>query len=129
MAQKISIHKQPVLPVSQSINKVGKQGETQNLPFQNILHSQLGQADNQLKFSAHAKQRMVQSGLEFEPSQLEKIARAVETASQKGSKESLVLTDNAALVISVKNNTVITVVESERMKENVFTNIDSAVII
>lgn len=129
MIQKINIHKQPIQPVSQNVNKAAKQGENPKIPFQDILHSQIGQADNQLKFSAHAKQRMVQSGLEFDPSQLEKIARAVKTASQKGSKESLVLTENAALVISVRNNTVITVVESERMKENVFTNIDSAVII
>ncbi|WP_028307500.1 TIGR02530 family flagellar biosynthesis protein [Desulfitibacter alkalitolerans] len=129
MTQKISIHKQPILPVSQSINRAPKQGKTEKIPFQDILTSQLDQVDNQLKFSAHAKQRMVQSGLQFESSQLEKIARAVKAASQKGSKESLVLTDNAALVVSVKNNTVITVVESERMRENVFTNIDSAVIV
>ena len=129
MTQRINIHKQPILPVNQGQNKATKQTQTAKGAFQEILQSQIGNTQGQLKFSAHATQRMLQSGLQFEPAQLEKISKAVQTASQKGSKESLVLTDNAALVVSVKNNTVITVIESVRMKENVFTNIDSAVII
>ena len=139
MTQEININKQPILPINQSAANVKavKQVEKGKVPFQDLLRSQLNQTglsqgsqnDSQLKFSAHAKQRMIQSGLSFEPTQLEKIADAVKAASQKGSKESLILTQNAALVVSVKNNTVITVLESERMRENVFTNIDSAVIV
>ena len=49
-------------------------------------------------------------------------------AEQKGSKDSLVLLDDLAFVVSVKNKTVVTAVDSNRAKENVFTNIDSVVI-
>ena len=53
----------------------------------------------------------------------------VDRAAAKGAKESLVLVDNAALVVSIKNRTVITAVDQAHLKENVFTNIDSAVIV
>ena len=53
----------------------------------------------------------------------------VDRAAAKGAKESLVMIDDVALVVSVKNRTVITAVDKAQLKENVFTNIDSAVIV
>ena len=63
--------------------------------------------------------------------ELTKLNTAVDRAAQKGAKESLVLmnNNNLALVVSVKNKTVITAMDSASMKDNIFTNIDSAVII
>jgi flagellar operon protein len=58
-----------------------------------------------------------------------KLKEAVEKVGLKGSRESLILTDKAAFVVSVKNSTVITAVDRESLKENVFTNIDSTVMI
>ena len=54
---------------------------------------------------------------------------AVGKAREKGARDSLILMDNLALVVSIKNNTVITAVDEQSLKENVFTNIDSAVIV
>ena len=51
----------------------------------------------------------------------------MDRAAQKGARESLVLLDDVALVVSIKNRTVITAVDAANLKENVFTNIDSAV--
>jgi flagellar operon protein len=53
----------------------------------------------------------------------------VDKAATKGSRESLLLMENMALVVSVKNRTVITAVDNDKLKENVFTNIDSAVVL
>jgi flagellar operon protein len=50
-------------------------------------------------------------------------------AEQKGAKQSLFMLDNVAMVVSIKNRTVITAVDGDSMRENVFTNIDSAAII
>ena len=60
---------------------------------------------------------------------LVKIENAVERASQKGASESLLLMDDLAFIVSVKNRTVITVIDGHNMKDNVFTNIDSAIIV
>ena len=60
---------------------------------------------------------------------LRTLEKAVDTAAQKGSKESLILSDNAAFIVSVRNKTVITVLDRNQMNGNVFTNIDSTVVI
>jgi len=60
---------------------------------------------------------------------LERLNKGVELAQQKGSEETLVLVDSTAFVVSVKNNRVITMLSNDDLKGNVFTNIDSTVII
>ncbi|MBP2662588.1 MAG: flagellar operon protein [Firmicutes bacterium] len=83
-----------------------------------------------VKFSQHALQRLNSRKIQLDSTQLNKLSQAVEKAAQKGAKESLVLmNDNLAFVVSVKNKTVITAMDGANIKDNVFTNIDSAVII
>lgn len=82
-----------------------------------------------LKFSAHALHRIKDRSIAMDQALREKLEKAVDTASQKGSKESLILSDNAAFIVSVKNKTVITVLDRNQMNGNVFTNIDSTVVI
>ena len=89
----------------------------------------LQEADTKLKLSAHAQQRLASRSISLNQQDWDKINQGVERAAAKGAREALVLTDKAALVVSVKNRTVITAVDPASMKENVFTNIDSAVIV
>ena len=91
-------------------------------PFDSILQ-------DRLKVSAHAQTRIKSRDIELTPEKWQRVLKGVDQASQKGAKESLVLVDNVALIVSVKNRTVITAVGKENLKENVFTNIDSAVIV
>jgi flagellar operon protein len=59
---------------------------------------------------------------------LDRLNGGVARAAAKGSRDSLVLLDDTAFVVSVRNRTVITAVDRARMRDQVFTNIDSAVI-
>ena len=81
-----------------------------------------------IRWSAHATARLRQRGIEFTPEQHARLETAVDKAVAKGAKDSLVLLDDAALVVSAQNRTVITALGMHQAKENVFTNIDSAVI-
>lgn len=106
------------------------------VPFSDLLNQRFEQpatkpmgAPGELKFSAHAKARLQSRSIDLSPDDLVKMQEAVQRASSKGSKESLILTDKAAFVVSVKNNTVITAVDRDSLKDNVFTNIDSTVMI
>ncbi|MGP0102131.1 MAG: TIGR02530 family flagellar biosynthesis protein [Solirubrobacteraceae bacterium] len=81
-----------------------------------------------LSFSKHALARVERRGIELDQSTLGRLSQGVQRAASKGSRDSLVLVDGTAFVVSVSNRTVITAVGSEHMKDNVFTNIDSAVI-
>ncbi|HCM73126.1 MAG TPA: flagellar protein [Armatimonadetes bacterium] len=67
--------------------------------------------------------------IQLDGAQWERVLNGVDRAAEKGAKESLVMIDDVALVVSVRNRTVITAVDQQSLKENVFTNIDSAVIV
>lgn len=86
-------------------------------------------AQEGLKFSGHAIDRMRQRGITFAPEQLEKISSAIDKVKAKGGKETLMLTDNSALIVNIENKTVVTVMDAKNLKENVFTNIDSTIVI
>jgi flagellar operon protein len=84
---------------------------------------------NGIKFSNHAIERIRSRGIQMGPEVMTKLSEAVDRAEKKGSKETLVLMDNAALIVNIKNKTVVTAMDKNMMKENVFTNIDSTVIL
>jgi len=81
-----------------------------------------------LKFSKHALNRLASRGLKLDQADLEKLGAAVDAARSKGANESLVLMDELALIVSVKNRTVITAMAAGETRGNVFTSIDSTVI-
>lgn len=82
-----------------------------------------------LKFSNHAVERMKMRGLAFSPEQLTRIQQGVEKAASKGAQNTLLMSEGAALIVSVKNNTVVTVMDPSQMKDSVITNIDSTVLV
>jgi len=81
-----------------------------------------------LRFSKHAVQRAQRRGIPLDPTTLGRLQEGVGRIAGKGSRDSLVLVDGNAFVVSVPNRTVITAVGAQHMREHVFTNIDSAVI-
>ena len=81
-----------------------------------------------VKFSNHAVERMMSRGINFSPEDMNRLNEAVQKAAAKGSKDSLVLMNDSALIVSVKNKTVVTVMDKNALKENVFTNIDSTIV-
>jgi len=92
--------------------------------FQELLDKQT----SSLQFSRHALQRLQQRGIQLDQPTLGRLTEGVQRAAGKGSRDSVVFVDGTAYVVSVANNTVITAVGSEHMRQQVFTNIDSAVI-
>ena len=95
--------------------------------FDELLRSKTEPAD--VKFSAHAVERLKYRNIELKRDDVLRLNEAVEKAQAKGSKESLILFKDLALIVSVKNRMVITAVDNGNIKDNVFTNIDSAVIL
>ncbi|MDH4100580.1 MAG: flagellar protein [Nitrospirota bacterium] len=92
--------------------------------FAEILKEKVG-----LKFSEHAADRLKGRNLQMSPADMAKLEGAVETARGKGARESLVVMNNTALIVSIKNNTVVTAMGVDEMKDKLVTNIDSAMII
>lgn len=82
-----------------------------------------------LKFSVHAMQRLQSRNIQLSGDDMARMNAMAEKAAEKGAKQSLFMLRDVAMVVSIKNRTVITAVDGDSMKENVFTNIDSAAII
>jgi flagellar operon protein len=85
-------------------------------------------AETPLTFSGHATRRMEQRGVQLDEDHMRRLQTAVGRAEAKGSRDSLILLDDLALVVSIQNHTVVTAVDEASQKEHVFTNIDSVVI-
>lgn len=96
--------------------------------FEKLLQENIAK-HSEVKFSKHAESRLQMRNIRLSQDQRERINAAVKKAQNKGVKDSLVLMDNLAFVVNVKSKTVITAVNSNELKENVFTNIDGAVFI
>jgi len=87
---------------------------------QNVSHSE------ELRFSKHANERLASRNIDLSDDQVKRLESGTNRAREKGIKESLVMVDDLAFIVNVKNSTVITAVND--MKDAVFTNIDGAVI-
>lgn len=121
---------QPVQPLERS-NQKSRNNESSEVDgnkanFKDLLQKQINQNDK-LQFSKHAKERIASRRINISDAQMNKLTSGLEKAADKGSKDSLIMVDDVAYVVSVENNTVITAIDDKNVKENVFTNIDSAV--
>jgi flagellar operon protein len=95
--------------------------------FAEVLSQRLGAAQPP-RFSRHALDRLQQRRINLDAPTVGRLTDGISRAAGKGSRDSVIFVDGTAFVVSVANNTVITAVPSEHMREHVFTNIDSAVI-
>ena len=100
---------------------------SESLSFEEIL--QKTQQEGEVKFSKHAANRLNDRNIELTEEQLERLNDGTKMAGEKGIRESLVLVDDLAFIVNTKSNTVITAMDQTETKENIFTNIDGAVII
>jgi len=85
-------------------------------------------AGTEIKFSNHAMNRLSQRGITLSNQEIDKLNDAINHAVDKGSRDSLVLLNDLAFIVSVRSRTVVTAIQTGRMKESIFTNIDSTVI-
>lgn len=114
----------------QYLNTSRQQASTQKSEgrsFQEILESTSTKSSG-VRFSKHAAQRLSTRNIELTDSQMERLEEGTAKASQKGIKESLVLVDQLAFIVNVPNQTVVTAMQQNETDEQIFTNIDGAVI-
>ncbi|GHU40961.1 hypothetical protein FACS1894111_02460 [Clostridia bacterium] len=99
--------------------------------FQDILlrkQSETGDV-SPLKFSKHAALRLESRNIELSPQQRQRLDQGAQKAQEKGIKESLVVVDSLAFIVNIPNKTVVTAMDQKESMENIYTNIDGAVII
>ncbi len=117
---------QPRKTRSQSSQKVQEKEGKGKPSFKEVMKKKL--KDNlRIEFSKHARNRIISRDIKVSGNELRKLNKGVEKAEDKGARDSLIMVNKVAYIVSVENKTVITAIDDENVKENVFTNIDSAV--
>ena len=101
----------------------------QGQSFSDIFGQKQALEASPLKFSKHASARLSERNISLTGSQLDRLNAGTQAAGEKGINESLVLMDQLAFIVNVKNQTVVTAMDQRETMQNVFTNIDGAVIV
>lgn len=121
-----------VYPIGQFDNleetKIIKNSISKNVKFDEILKQEKSKTEG-FKFSNHSALRLKERNIEINDEFLNKINEGINKAEEKGSKESLILYKDVALIASIKNRTIITAMEKDKNGINVITNIDSVVLL
>lgn len=124
---KINLHRMPSQPFLQN-QTTRKPVETSKNTFQELLQK-ASNTTEALKISKHARERLAERSIAISEMEWTNIRDKVDEAKSKGVKESLVLMEQAALIISAKNSTVITAMDREEAKAQIFTNIDGTIVL
>ncbi|MGQ9819224.1 MAG: TIGR02530 family flagellar biosynthesis protein [Candidatus Kapaibacteriales bacterium] len=118
----------PFIPIHK-IDEANRKASTniskpiENSNFQKVLEETF----QTLKLSKHAQSRIISREIEFNSEVVEKLQQAFSQAQAKGSNETLILFKDKMFLVSVKNQTIISVFDQQSLEKNVFTNIDSVV--
>jgi flagellar operon protein len=114
----------------QYLNRKGTESiSAEGLSFEEILRRKQDVTESsELKFSKHATMRLQDRDISLSQEQSERLENGVMKASEKGIQESLVIVDSLAFIVNVPNKTVVTAIDQNESMNNIFTNIDGAVI-
>ncbi|MCX7929370.1 MAG: hypothetical protein N2663_01415 [Chlorobi bacterium] len=115
--QPIAVPFVPVPAAAESVPPVA--AET----FESVLQSE------RLRFSAHAQARLSSRGVQLSSQDMARLEEAITKAERKGVRDAFVMLRDMVFIVSIKNKTVITALKADQAHENVFTNIDAAVLV
>ena len=97
--------------------------------FGALLQQEIRVAEPAISFSKHAQSRAAERGIEVDDTLMGQLADSVERAQAKGATNILAFDATRAFIINVPHGRVITTMSQEEMQENIFTNIDGAVLL
>lgn len=111
--------------------KKGNVAEQNGPSFQDFLNKarDISPKTEELKFSKHASARLDSRNIELSAGQMARLQEGASKAESKGINDSLVIVDDLAFIVNVPNRTVVTAINQTEAQDNIFTNIDGAVII
>lgn len=114
--------------VTGQVNKKTQPSTVQPHDFEQTLQTKINQ-NSTIQFSKHALSRVTSREVDLSEAYLERLNHGADLARNKGLKNSLIIIDQVAFIVNLNDNKVITALQEEGLKDNVFTNIDGAVIV
>ena len=119
------------LPVTGVNSEVARpEGKKLESPIPGEFQKELDRLITQnVSMSKHAENRIISRSLDWNPNLQDRIVNGLDRAEAKGSRETLILADNVAVIADVKSRTIVTAMDRTQLKDRVFTNIDSTVLV
>jgi flagellar operon protein len=119
------------LPEQKKVDVSNKLEPGKKSDFGQLLEEQLlpKGPSHGIKLSTHAAKRLQERNLNMDSDEFFKLKGAIDKLRTKGGRDSLVVTSKAAYIVDINNNTIVTAIDKDNMAENVFTKIDSTLII
>lgn len=119
------------LPKHKKVDKAGQDQNVNPSEFKNLLQEQVGtpQGERPIQLSVHAAKRLKERNLEMDNGEFFKLRSAFKKLQEKGGQDSLVITEKAAYIVDVANQKVVTAIDKDNIADNVFTKIDSTVLV
>jgi flagellar operon protein len=127
------------LPSQKNVDTANKLIPGESSEFKNLLDSTLDQASSDasleslqtpkgLNLSTHAMRRLQERNLSLDKEEYAKLQSAMDKLKLKGGQDSLVITGKAAYILDVAKNTIVTAIDKDNIADNVFTKIDSTIL-
>ena len=122
------------LPEQKKVDISNKLEPGKKSDFNKLLEEQLVTKgpkgpDHGIKLSTHAAKRLQERNLNMDSDEYFKLKGAIDKLRTKGGQDSLVITPKAAYIVDINNNTIVTAIDKDNMAENVFTKIDSTLVV
>ena len=119
------------LPKHKKVDKASQGQDVNPNEFKNLLQEQVGtpQGEKPIQLSVHAAKRLKERNLEMDNGEFFKLRSAFKKLQEKGGQDSLVITEKAAYIVDVANQKVVTAIDKDNIADNVFTKIDSTVLV
>jgi flagellar operon protein len=127
---RVDCYQRPVnlIEIANQAEQAASKSKVPDGTFKDMFSQELARSRD-VTFSRHAQQRLFSRGILLSEENLNRLADAIDKAEAKGSRETLILSDDAAYLVSVENRTIITAFDRENLRQGVVTSIDSAVIL
>ncbi len=114
--------------LNQTSGKVAK--PSSDVSFQEIFSKKQRELNGgELRFSKHASQRLNDRNIDLSEDQLNRLETGAQMAEEKGIKDSLIMVDSLAFIVNIPSQVVVTAIDKEETTNNIYTNIDGAVVI
>lgn len=119
------------LPKQERVDVSNKLQSGETSDFKKLLQDKIGNVKNDhgINLSVHAAKRLNERNLSLNNDDFFKIKNAIGKLKEKGGQDSLIITDKAAYIVDVNNNKIVTAIDKGSLSENVFTKIDSTVVV
>ncbi|NBV49618.1 hypothetical protein EBR78_00210 [bacterium] len=104
-------------------------GKASSTPHPEEFQKVLRQEESKISMSQHAETRIRSRDIPWSPALEKRVMSGIEALDAKGSREALILADDVAFIANIRSKTIVTAMDRAQLKERVFTNIDSAVLV